>query len=100
MKKPFDLKNRYLPAELFKAASTAVETENPLEAEKFLLQYRLGFLETIRPMDNFSEDFVFYYGIKLKLLMRIRRFDKNLGETTYKNIYNSIMNGDSTEAKI
>lgn len=98
MKKPFDLKNRYLPAELFKAASTAVETENPLEAEKFLLQYRLGFLETIRPMDNFSEDFIFYYGLKLRLILRIRQFDAKAGEAIYKNIYNSILNGDRLEA--
>ena len=69
-----------------------MEIKNPLEAEKFLLQYRLRFLETIRPMDNFSEDFIFYYGLKLKLILRIRQFDTQVGEATYKNIYNSILN--------
>ena len=98
--KTVDVKNQNIPLELTRLANTAVNLESPLEAELFLLNYRLNFLESLRPMDNFSEDFVFYYGLKLKLLMRIRKFDKNLGETTYENIYNSIMNGDRLEAKI
>lgn len=92
MNKSFDLGNKHLPAELFKVAGDVMEIKNPLEAEKFLLQYRLRFLETIRPMDNFSEDFIFYYGLKLKLILRIRQFDTQVGEATYKNIYNSILN--------
>ena len=92
MNKSFDLGNQYLPAELFKVAGDVMEIKNPLDAEKFLLQYRLRFLETIRPMDNFSEDFIFYYGLKLKLILRIRQFDTQVGEATYKNIYNSILN--------
>lgn len=98
MNKPFDLQNRSLPFELFRIANAAVEIENPLEAENFLLRYRLGFLETLRPMDSFSEDFIFYYGLKLKLISRIRQFDANLGEATYKEIYNSILNGNKVEA--
>ena len=95
--KAVDNKNQNLPIELTRLANTAVEMQSPLEAELFLLQYRLNYLETLRPMDNFSEDFVFYYGLKLKLLSRIRKFDKNLGENTYKNIYDSIINGDRLE---
>ncbi len=98
MKKTFDTENKYLSVELMKAALTAAETENPLEAEKFLNRYRLEFLETLRPMDTFSEDAVYYYGLKLKLILRARQFDADIGETAYKNIYNSIMNGDRLEA--
>ena len=98
MKKNFDLQDKNLPLELFKVASSAVEIENPLDAEMYLLQYRLSFLETLRPMDNFSQDFIFYYGLKLKLILRIRQFDTKVGETTYKNIYDSILNGDRLEA--
>lgn len=98
MKKAFDFEKEPMPAELMKAASTAVEFESPLEAEKFLNSYRLEFLETLRPMDNFSEDFVFYYGLKLKLILRARQFDTNAGNIAYKNIYNSILNGDRLEA--
>ncbi|MBQ7034699.1 MAG: DUF2764 family protein, partial [Clostridia bacterium] len=60
--------------------------------------FRLDFLETLRPMDSFSEDYVFYYWLKLKLLSRISKFDKKIGEEEYKNIYNSIMNKDRLEA--
>ncbi len=98
MNKSFDLQNKNLSLELQKVANAALEMENPLEAENFLLNFRLAFLETLRPMDNFSQDFLFYYGLKLKLVLRIRQFDTKIGETTYKDIYNSILNGDSLEA--
>ncbi len=94
LKKHFDTGNRIFPVEYIKAASTAIEMENPMEAEKYLNRYRLGILETLRPMDSFSEDYIFYYGLKLKLLLRIRQFDTKTGEAAYKNIYNSILNGD------
>ena len=98
LSKPFDMANKSLPAELLKVAATAVELESPMEAEKFLSDYRLGFLEFLRPTDPFCEDFVYYYGLKLKLLLRSRQFDTRLGEAEYRNIYNSIMNGDRLEA--
>lgn len=98
MNKPFDLHNRSLTAELSKTANTAAESENPLEAEKFLFDYRLRILEILRPTDTFSDDFVFYYALKLKLLERARRFDTEIGQTVYKNIYNSILNGENLEA--
>ncbi len=94
MNKPFYTENRILPTEYIKAASTAIETENPMEAEKYLNRYRLEILETLRPTDNFSEDYIFYYGLKLKLILRIRQFDTKTGEESYRNIYNSILNGD------
>ncbi len=97
MNKQFETENISIPYELLQVVREAIEIENPLEAEIFLNEYRLGFLEKLRPSDSFSEEFVFYYGLKLKLLSRIRRFDPESGETTYKNIYSSIMNGDKTE---
>ena len=97
MKKPFETGNNPLPNELIKIANTAIEIESPLEAEKFLNSYRLNFLETLRPMDNFSGEFIYYYGLKLKLISHIRRFDANVGEIAYRNIYDSIMNGEELE---
>lgn len=97
MKKQFDTQNESLSAEILKTANTAAETENPLDAEKILNGYRLDILETLRPMDSFSEDFIFYYALKLKLLLRIRRFDTDAGKTAYKNIYDSVLNGDRSE---
>ena len=97
MKKQFEINENSIPVELQQAVREAVEIENPMEAEKFLNKYRLEFLESLRPMDSFSEDFVFYYGLKLKLISRIKQFDTERGETAYKNIYSSIMNGERLE---
>lgn len=99
MKKSFDTENRVFPVEYIKVASAAIDCENPMKAEKYLNNYRLDILESLRPMDSFSEDYIFYYGLKLKLILRIRQFDTNIGEKAYKNIYNSILNGDRLEAK-
>jgi hypothetical protein len=98
MKKSFDTGNRIFPVEYIRAASAAIEISNPMEAEKYLNSYRLEILETLRPTDNFAEDYILYYGLKLKLLLRIRQFDTNVGEKAYKNIYDSILNGDRLEA--
>lgn len=98
MKKSFDTENKNIPVEYVKAASAAIEIENPMAAEKYLNSFRLERLEALRPIDSFSEDYVFYYGLKLKLILRIRQFDTKAGEKAYKNIYNSILNGDRLEA--
>ena len=97
MKKPFDSGNINFPPALIQAARTATEFDSPMEAEKFLNRYRLDFLESLRPSDSFSENYVFYYWLKLKLLLRIREFDTQKGEAAYRNIYDSIMNGDTLE---
>ena len=98
MKKVFDTENNIIPVEYLKAASVATELTDPMEAEKFLNRFRIELLETIRPLDSFSDDYIFYYGLKLKLILRIRLFDGDMGEKAYRNIYNSIMNGDKLEA--
>lgn len=98
MKKAFEKENNPLPVELIKVATTATEIESPLEAEKFLNNFRLEFLETLRPIDSFSEEYVYYYGLKLKLIQHLRQFDSAAGEAAYRNIYDSIINGDRLEA--
>ncbi len=97
LNKHFDAETQSVPAALLQAARTAVEIESPMEAEEFLNRCRLDFLETLRPMDSFSEEFVFYYGLKLMLIERIRKFDPASGEAAYRNIYDSIMNSDRSE---
>ncbi len=98
LNKSFDLEIQSLPIELVKIADMAIEIRSPFEAEKFLTEHRLKFLESLRPMDNFKEDFIYYYGLKLKLISRIKQFDVKLGEVEYKNIYNSILDGVNAEA--
>lgn len=98
MKKTFDTENESFSVELMKVVNAAVEMESPMAAEQFLSDYRLKFLESIRPTDAFSQEFLFYYGLKLKLILHKRQFDAKLGEAEYKNIYDSILNGDRLEA--
>lgn len=97
MNKSFDLQDNIISIEATKVANEAVEAGNPLEAENLLYNHRINFLESLRPMDNFSEDFVFYYGLKLKLIMQNRQFDTKLGQEAYRNIYHSIVNGEKLE---
>lgn len=95
--KQFDFDSRSVSDTLVQAARTAVDAETPMEAEKILNRYRLDFLETLRPADSFSQEFVFYYGLKLKLILRIRQFDTASGEAAYRSIYDSIINSDRSE---
>ena len=97
MNKQSDAEDKNFSEELLQAARMAVEMENPMEAEKYLNRYRLGFLETLRPMDVFALDYIYYYWIKLKLILRIRQFNADDGKAAYKNIYNSILDGDRLE---
>ncbi len=83
-----------VPAALLQVARTAVELDNPLAAEQLLQQHRLKLLEALRPMDPFCEDAVYYYGLKLKLLTRMKQFDQDKGAAVYRNIYDAIMNGE------
>lgn len=97
MNKAYDLQNKSLPVEVLKVANEASSEENPMRAENMLFEYRLKLLESLRPMDTFSEDFVFYYGLKLKLITRMKQFDSKLGEIAYRDIYNSILDRNRTE---
>ena len=97
MGKAFDTGTETFPVGLLQAVRTAVDIESPMEAEKFLNQYRLGFLEELRPTDSFSEEYVFYYALKLKLIERMRKFNSQSGEAAYRKIYDSIMSEDKTE---
>ncbi len=97
LKKPFDAGSTALPVQLLQTARSAVEADDPLTAEQMLNRFRLDFLEGLRPSDAFCEDSVFYYGLKLKLLSRVKRFDTEKGRAEYRNIYDSIMSGDKQE---
>ena len=99
LNKQFDTENRTFTADLMQVVREAVEMDSPMEAEKALNRYRLNYLEAIRPMDVFSEEFVFYYCLKLKLILRMRQFDAESGKAAYKNIYDSIMNGEELEVR-
>lgn len=98
LNKPVEPEKSPLPEAILKVAASALEQADPMEAERFLSAYRLRFLETLRPADAFSEQFLFYYGLKLKLLLRMRAFDAARGKEAYHTIYHSILNGKQLEA--
>ena len=68
--------------------------DSPLAAEQFLNQYRLSFLDGIRPADDFSVDAVYAYGLRLKLALRMKMFNADKGMVSYHKIYDSILKGD------
>lgn len=98
LQKPFDAGDASIPASVQQTANTAVSMDDPLAAEAFLSQLRLEHLESLRPGDAFSEEAVFYYGLKLKLLSRMRQFDESRGQAAYQTIYDSILHQDKQEA--
>ncbi len=81
-------------ADILQVARTAVGMDSPLSAEQFLYEYRIKLLDDLRPIDGFSIDAVYAYGIKLMLVERMRKFDTENGKTSYHKIYDTIL-GDT-----
>lgn len=82
-------------ADIMQTARTAVGMDSPLSAEKFLFEYRLALLDSLRPIQQFSTDSVFAYGIRLLLIQRMKKFDAESGTASYHKIYNTIL-GETT----
>lgn len=80
-----------ITADIVQAARTAVGMDSPLSAEQFLYEFRLGILGKLQPLDYFSVDAVLAYGVRLMLLERIRKFDKEKGTESYHKIYDTIL---------
>ena len=81
-------------ADIISAARTAVGMDSPISAEQFLYEYRIKLLDDLRPIDSFSIDAVYSYGLKLMLIERMRKFDVENGKKSYHKIYDSIL-GDT-----
>ena len=81
-------------ADIVSAARTAVGMDSPLSAEQFLYEYRLRLLDDLRPLDAFSIDAVYAYGLRLMLVERMRKFEVENGKTSYHKIYDTILNND------
>lgn len=78
-------------ADILQAARTAVGMDSPLSAEQYLFEYRMKLLEEIKPLDGFSIDAVYAYGIKLLLVERMKKFDTENGKACYHKIYDKIL---------
>lgn len=94
MKKDASVLPGGVTADIIQAARTAVGMDSPLSAEQFLFDYRIRLLDEIRPLDSFSVDAVYAYGIKLLLVERMKKFDADIGKTSYHKIYDNILEGD------
>ena len=81
-------------ADIISAARTAVGMDSPLSAEQFLFEYRLRLLDDLRPLDGFSIDAVYAYGLRLMLVERMRKFEVENGKTSYHEIYDTILSNE------
>lgn len=77
--------------EVVQAARTATGMDSPLSAEQFLNQYRMSVLNKIAPLDIFSVDAVYNYGLKLMLTERMKKFNRDEGLASYHKIYEEIL---------
>lgn len=91
MKKKFSVGTESIAPDAVLAARTASGMDSPLSAERYLNQYRLNVIESLRPLDGFSVDAVYRYGLRLQLASRMKRFDEAAGMTSYKKIYARIL---------
>lgn len=80
-----------LTADILQTARTAVGMDSPLSAEQFLYEYRVKLLDDLRPLNSFSIDAIYAYGIKLMLVERMRKFDTENGKSSYHKIYDTIL---------
>ncbi len=91
LKKKFNVGNESIEPDAVQAARTASGMDSPLAAEQYLNQYRLGVIDSLRPLDGFSSDAVFLYGIKLLLASRMNKFNVEKGLASYQKIYSRIL---------
>lgn len=96
MKKKFSAGNVSIAPDAVQAARTASGMDSPLAAEQFLNQYRLSVIDSMRPLDGFSVDAVFSYGLRLQLAVRMKKFNAEKGMVSYHKIYDSILNAESS----
>lgn len=80
-------------ADIVQAARTAVGMDSPLAAEEFLNEHRMETLKALTPLDGFSVDAVFAYGLRLMLAERMKKFDVETGKVSYHKIYDEILEG-------
>ena len=77
--------------EVIQAARTATGMDSPLSAEQFLNSYRMTVLDKIAPLDQFSVDAVYNYGLRLMLVERMKKFNRDEGLASYHKIYEEIL---------
>ncbi len=77
--------------EVIQVARTATGMDSPLSAEQYLNAYRLSVLDRIAPLDMFCVDAVYNYGLRLMLIERMKKFNRDEGLSSYHKIYDEIL---------
>lgn len=72
------------------AVTTAVNSDNPLVAEKILLQLEFEKLDEMVGYHNFDERALYGYAMKLQLLERQRTFDRKTGEEEFQTLLDDL----------
>jgi hypothetical protein len=79
------------PADAVSAAKNAMLMESPLEAEIYLDKARWDAIENFQGISTFSEDAIYAYLLKLRLMERRSAFKNEEGFTEYKALYAAIL---------
>ncbi|MCR4675793.1 MAG: DUF2764 family protein [Sphaerochaetaceae bacterium] len=77
-------------SEIEKIVSAAMGAENPLVAEKILLNAQFAYLDSLVAMHFFDDNVLFGYAVKLRLLERQNIFDTAKGKKEFTRLYDSI----------
>ncbi len=77
--------------EAIQVARTATGMDSPLSAEQYLNEYRLSLLDRLSTLDMFSVDAVYSYGLRLMLVERMKKFNRDEGLDSYHKIYDEIL---------
>ena len=70
--------------------ASALSAQNPLEAEKILLEYEFDNLDSLVGLHMFDDYVLFGYAIKLKLLERLNCFEQKKGKAEFNSLFDGI----------
>ncbi len=69
---------------------TAMNAENPLEAEKIMLDFSFQQLDLLVGLHMFDDYVLFGYALKLKLLERQQSFDHDRGKAEFRRMLSAV----------
>ena len=78
------------------AASAAYKIDSPLEAEDYLNKIRWEKIDEMVCGHFFDYDYLEGYYLKLQILERKSRFDRDKGQSRYEELYGSILKNTDT----
>lgn len=77
-------------SQIEKVVAQAMSAQNPLQAEKILLDAQFAYLDSLVSMHFFDDNVLFGYAVKLKLLERQNVFETEKGKQEFSRLYDSI----------